>query len=511
MKYLTWGLTLAAQSLLVHGGPSDHESGIQSMSDITGPFCNDDAICESTHQCQFTGMDKTMLSFQAQILNDKRWWPESRNTKQFIFWTKDNLDITETGRDYFIANDGGDMGGKSWEDIMDVISKLMDDLDITDQTLYDKLPPTPRTNGQMSAGGGLGLGCASIGSSGNLLDAGYGARIDEMNLTIRYSGAPAGQKWQEHVGTKTTLRFVYPRSEGIWPLFEQEDPESFILFAPSRPTDWLLLDDWVRGRKTDNSPSGQIDWKKRLVILRPDFYAYSELVWGQMQGIRPYAGQVGTTMFALMCGHLDVYGMGLMSDGSYVHYYHEDLMRRRRSVDDVKKEMRRNPEAVAEFNRKHMSENENNIQRVKRYSYPSSDVKMPLPLLQISDPVSADSSGLAHSSNAQEYLLWFLQHMDWAHVYRGFWGAEKCPDLAAAHADPFFSPQVVKAAVSYDQGGLTIRNTLGPTWVFFATWVSVAFVVALVLGASAGVGFTCLKMKKDQKKKMKHESQNDLM
>lgn len=203
-----------------------------------------------------------------------------------------------------------------------------------------------------------------------------------------------------------------------------------------------------------------------------------------------------------------------MKDGAYFHYYQEDFSKR--SLVEEIKGRKRNAEAVTKFNERHITATINTNQlnqpiqdiRQRRYEYPDESVEMPLPLLQIQDPVSADESGKAHSNNAQEHLLWFLQSLDWAHVHRGRWTDlktpdteenELCPDIS--HIDAYWLPQVDKYQVSYNEGGLTIRNTLGPTWKFFGIWVAVAFVIAILLGGGAGVGFTCLHMKKKMKKK----------
>uniref|UniRef100_A0A3Q3AJS3 Uncharacterized protein n=1 Tax=Kryptolebias marmoratus TaxID=37003 RepID=A0A3Q3AJS3_KRYMA len=171
-----------------------------------------------------------------------------------------------------------------------------------------------------------GTSCAVVGSSRELLYRRTGANIDGHDIVIRCNDAPI-QGYEEHVGSKTTVRLFYPESMSL--KCASQDGESSIhamLAFKSADVEWLRsailnlpLNKKQRFWKTpiDTRTVAKTVPVQRLRLVDPRFIQYGK----DLIHSRPTTGLVAILVAIGMCDKVTAFGFDGYHINRLVHYY----------------------------------------------------------------------------------------------------------------------------------------------------------------------------------------------
>ncbi|XP_018416694.1 PREDICTED: CMP-N-acetylneuraminate-beta-galactosamide-alpha-2,3-sialyltransferase 4-like [Nanorana parkeri] len=175
--------------------------------------------------------------------------------------------------------------------------------------------------------------CVVVGSGYRMKNSSLGDIIDKYDIVIRLNDAPV-HKYEEDVGSKTTLRFFYPESA----FFDQvldSNPDTLLVLVPFKNLDiqWLkkVLNNETRVNKGFWMRTPLI-WKvksENIRILNPyfmEFAATKLLQYVVRKGkinTKPTTGFMAISFAIHFCDMVHIAGFGYprFDDTQPIHYY----------------------------------------------------------------------------------------------------------------------------------------------------------------------------------------------
>ncbi|XP_018416693.1 PREDICTED: CMP-N-acetylneuraminate-beta-galactosamide-alpha-2,3-sialyltransferase 4-like [Nanorana parkeri] len=181
--------------------------------------------------------------------------------------------------------------------------------------------------------------CVVVGSGYRMKNSSLGDIIDKYDIVIRLNNAPV-HKYEEDVGSKTTLRFFYPESAFFDPVLDN-NPDTLLVLVPFKSLDiqWLktVLKNEIRVKKGF--------WKKPPIILKVksqnirilnpyfmEFAATKLLGYVVTKGkinTKPTTGFMAISFAIHFCDMVHIAGFGYPSfdDTQPIHYYDKSIMK----------------------------------------------------------------------------------------------------------------------------------------------------------------------------------------
>ncbi|XP_062927427.1 lactosylceramide alpha-2,3-sialyltransferase-like isoform X2 [Mobula hypostoma] len=181
--------------------------------------------------------------------------------------------------------------------------------------------------------------CIVVGNGGILAGSRLGPFIDRHSIVIRLNNGPVSDHSRD-VGTKTTLRIMYP--EGAIKLPQEYDPDSLLVVAPFKCTDLTWLKAMVRKEPLSL-------WQKlwfwqsvpELIPLEPHNYRILNLdiiketaiiylgfpeptyIWWRWNQAIPTLGMTSVITALLLCDEVNLAGFGydMHQPNLPLHYY----------------------------------------------------------------------------------------------------------------------------------------------------------------------------------------------
>lgn len=176
--------------------------------------------------------------------------------------------------------------------------------------------------------------CALVGSSEILMNASWGGKIDSFEAVIRMNDAPTGRdipKLKDHVGTKTTMRFMNHHAQALESerslevcqfLQEPDTPCGMLCSASPKQCDATcqiprsqscrsLQKGWIRN-------SSEPDWGRNLVIMDHMHPGIAQKIWNQ-----PTVGMKALAYAMHTCDSIELFGFGDSCSGKIGARYYD--------------------------------------------------------------------------------------------------------------------------------------------------------------------------------------------
>lgn len=152
---------------------------------------------------------------------------------------------------------------------------------------------------------------AIVGSSDKLLKIKHGTNIDSFNHVLRFNRAPT-EGFEEHVGSKTTMRIVNGHVFMSRPFIRWEEDETFV--KKLRNTKLILARDPHLISQRDKA----IDPSIELYTIKNSLNAYFE-----PKVMLPTVGLMGIILMVLSGIRPIVYGWSITIDEPMSHYFNK--------------------------------------------------------------------------------------------------------------------------------------------------------------------------------------------
>ncbi|XP_018416695.1 PREDICTED: CMP-N-acetylneuraminate-beta-galactosamide-alpha-2,3-sialyltransferase 4-like [Nanorana parkeri] len=182
--------------------------------------------------------------------------------------------------------------------------------------------------------------CVVIGSGYRMKNSSLGDIIDKYDIVIRLNNAPV-HKYEEDVGSKTTLRLFYPESAFFDPVLDN-NPDTLLVLVPFKNLDIQ----WLKTVLNNETMVKKGFWKKppliwkvksqNIRILNPYFMEFAATKLMQYvltirkMSVRPTIGFMAISFAIHFCDMVHIAGFGYpkINDSLPNHYYDKSIMKK---------------------------------------------------------------------------------------------------------------------------------------------------------------------------------------